>query len=300
MKNFIKQHSAILMEGAIVERLRYDPRISLHSTLVNGALVYDALGRQQLEVLYREYLDIAQAYRLPMILCTPTWRANMERVEAAGISKNINQDNARLLTEIIGSYSNIPIKIAGMLGCKNDCYKADEALDADTAEIFHHWQVNALCEAGVDFLFAATLPAVCEAEGIGRSMSKSGLPYILSFTINRKGKVLDGTLLSQAIQKLDQLLEHPPLGYMVNCAYPSFLSLGIQDKEAMRRLIGFQANASDLDQCDLDNSCEIHARPVEEWGKEMMLLHTGASVKILGGCCGTGSEHIGYLAKHLK
>ncbi len=283
-----------------MERVRHESELPLHPELVNATLMYTPEGRRLMESLYRQYLDIARAAALPMILCTPTWRANRERVRKHKAPVGINRDNTRFLLQLRDQYREIPVRIGGMLGCKNDCYQAKEALSADEAEAFHAWQIQELASAGADFLIAETLPAVSEALGIGRAMTNHSIPYILSFTIDRGGRVLDGTRLSDAIRYLDRRLGRQPLGYMVNCAYPTFLSIAAQQEEALARLIGFQANASDLDQCDLDGSCEIHANPVEEWGRAMRIIHTEAGIPIMGGCCGTDGRHIRYLAHHLK
>lgn len=288
------------MEGAIVERVRHESKEALHPRLVNALLIYTKTGRKLMESLYREYLDIAREAALPMLLCSPTWRANRERVSAGRAPEQINRDNIRFLKELAAQYPQVPVRIGGMLGCRNDCYKAHEALTAEEAEDFHMWQIEELSRGGADFLIAETLPAVSEALGLGRAMRRSTLPYILSFTIDRAGRVLDGTLLSEAIRYLDRQLDDAPLGYMVNCAYPTFLNIAVQDKRALQRLIGFQANASDLDQCDLDGSCELHANPVDAWGEAMRIIHRKTGVPILGGCCGTNGAHIRYLAKILK
>jgi methionine synthase I (cobalamin-dependent) len=37
---------------------------------------------------------------------------------------------------------------------------------------------------------------------------------------------------------------------------------------------------------------------VGEWGEEMLALHKKHGIKILGGCCGTGVEHLKYIVSH--
>jgi len=56
------------------------------------------------------------------------------------------------------------------------------------------------------------------------------------------------------------------------------------------------ANASSLDQCDLDGSEELHQESTSEWGEVMLELNRAHGVKILGGCCGTGTEHLRYIS----
>ena len=66
-----------------------------------------------------------------------------------------------------------------------------------------------------------------------------------------------------------------------------------------RRLGGFQANASSRDPCDLDGADELEVDDVDEWGRQMVRLNREFGVKILGGCCGTGTEHLRALVRGL-
>lgn len=295
MKTFLSDHSLILMEAAIVERLRRDDRVSLHPTLVNAPLIYDEAGRTTLRAIYQEYIDIALSTALPFIMCAPTWRANRARVAAAAAPSTINADAVLFIQELRGD--NPSIKIGGMIGCKNDCYKPQEGLSVEEAESFHSWQIHQLAETGVDFLLAETLPSVEEAVGIAKAMSATGVPYMISFVISRDGSVLDGAPLRDAIQRVDSETNHSSLGFMVNCAYPTFLCADTQPPELFDRLVGYQANASSLDQCDLDGADQLKAESAAEWGAEMLRLNRQFGIKILGGCCGTASDHLRYLVR---
>ena len=70
----------ILTEGAIVERLRHEFQIPLDKHIVHAALIYNDSYREILAEIYRQYLQIAADFRLPLMLMTPTRRANMEQI----------------------------------------------------------------------------------------------------------------------------------------------------------------------------------------------------------------------------
>ena len=301
MKQLIEDSQLILMEAAIVEQLRRSDNIKLHQKLVNAPLIYDHAGREVLSNLYQSYIDIAAEADLPFLMCTPTWRANKSRVLNSNVSQSINTDASYFMKSIRDSQKNceLIIKIGGMIGCKNDCYLPDEGLSISDSELFHSWQIEQLANAGVDFLIAETLPNITEAAGISKAMAATGLPYIISFVINRNGNVLDGTSLIEAIDFIDSNSSTKPLGYMVNCAYPGFLSAEQQPVELFSRLIGCQANASSLDHCELDNADLLLVEEISEWGDAMLDLNKGYGMKILGGCCGTGREHLQYLVDHM-
>lgn len=295
MKELLKINRRILMECAVVERLRRAGAVQLHPSLVNAPLIYDEAGRIALHEIYQEYIQIARIADAPLLLCTPTWRANRERVAASGVAPQVNADAVRFMQELRGTDSGI--QIGGMIGCKNDCYKPKEGLSADEAEAFHAWQIEQLAGAQPDFLIAETLPCVEEALGIARAMSATGVPYVISFVISRDGRVLDGTPITDAIRRIDAATVRNAAGFMVNCAYPSFLCAEHQPPELFDRLIGVQANASSLDHCDLDGAGQLESEPVSTWGDLMMNLHTAFGIKILGGCCGTDGDHLRYLVR---
>ena len=300
MKLLLETHDFVLMEAAIVEQLRRNTEIKLHDLVVNAALIYDAGSRNRMQEIYQSYIDIAANANMPFVMCTPTWRTNRERVIRSGVSKTINQDAVYFLQEIKNRNAHVEIKIGGLIGCKNDCYLPNEGLSMLEAEQFHQWQIEQLTQAGVDFLIAETLPSLDEARGIAKAMAKTNLPYVISFVINRKGTLMDGHLLIDAISSIDKLTNVNPLGYMINCAYPSFLNANSQPEEIFSRLIGYLANASSLDQCELDNAQELQSESISEWGAEMCKLNKDYGIKVLGGCCGTGAAHLQYIVDKMR
>lgn len=300
MKQLLENNNKILMEAAIIERLRRSNRFELHPKLVNAPLIYNKYGKEALLSIYQEYVDIALKSKVPLLLCTPTWRANYARVVSSNISESINVDAAKFLMELRGLQKNSSgnIKIGGLIGCKNDCYKPGEGLPTLEAQHFHAWQIEQLASAEVDYLIAETLPNINEALGIAKAMEITGIPYIISFVISRDGKVLDGTPLSDAVNYIDKNTAINPLGYMINCAFPSFICPENQPAKLFERLIGYQANASSLDHCDLEGADKLEADTVSKWGKLMVELNKNYGVKILGGCCGTNGEHLRYITNH--
>ncbi len=300
MRDLLDNHRFILAEAAVVERLRRNKRIELDRSLVHTPLIYSSEGRAELQGVYEEYLGIAEINERPILLCTPTWRANRERVEASNYSPSINVEAAHFLKALVAEQSRkVPVRIGGLIGCKNDCYLPQEGLSLDEASEFHKWQVNQLASAGVDFLIAVTLPAVEEAAGISLAMEATGLPYIISFVIGPDGNVLDGTSVQKAIEYVDAKTTKRPLGYFINCSYPSFLKPASWSENVFERLIGIQANASSLSHDELEGSTELRSESVEEWGSLMAELNRDFGLKVLGGCCGTDRKHLEYLTDNI-
>lgn len=301
-EEILKKNKFILAEASIVEVLRRSKRVELHPQLVHTLFIYDEIGKEELSKLYCDYITVAEKAGVPIVTLTPTWRADKTRLSEAGVTQDVNKDAAEFMKRIRSDWGawQDNIFIGGCIGCKNDCYKPSEALSTQEAYDFHSWQINKLAPTGVDFLIAATLPALSEALGIAKAMSETGVPYIISFVINRKGQVLDGTSLEHAFRTIDSVCERPPIGYMVNCAHPSFVRASEQPDIVLSRFIGIQANASSCDQADLDSAATLQVDDIPDWGRQMIELNMEYGVKILGGCCGTGTRHMQFIVDNIK
>ncbi len=301
IQKILDDHDCVLAEAAVIETLRRSGNVKLHPLLENALLIYEEAGKEALTVLYQYFIDVARKADIPIMLSTPTWRANQERTSTANITRDVNGDAVRFLKrqkERWGSWA-ANIIVGGLIGCKNDCYKPDEGLPTSEAQTFHLWQVTQLAKAGVDFLLGATLPTLSEARGIALAMEQTNIPYIISFVINKEGRILDGSSLESSFREIDAVCSRPPLGYMINCSYPSFLNAHKQPQSVLSRIIGYQANASSHDQSQLDGAEVLQANDTTEWGNLMIELNRKFGVKILGGCCGTSCEHLQYIAQNV-
>ena len=302
-KTFV-DNDFMLMEAAVIETLRRSGNVSFHTYLEHAPLIYNKEGKNALEQIYKNYISIAQKADVPIFICTPTWRTNHERMQKSCITKDINRDCVNFLKKIRSSLSDnctSKVLIGGLIGCKNDCYKPEEALSIDEAKNFHSWQILKLAEAGVDLLFAATIPNLEESIGIALSMKTTKIPYIISFVINSDGFILDGTSLDDALQKVDFMTkDNPPIGYMINCSHPSFLKVEKQSAYVFDRLIGYQANASSKNHNELEDNNTLQVDNIDEWAELMASFKKEYGIKILGGCCGTNSKHLENIVQKIN
>jgi homocysteine S-methyltransferase len=286
------------------ERMRRHPSVSFDPEIKHAALIYDEVGRSLLDQVHREYIAVAARHELPMIVSASTWRASKERHDRSAFAdRPVNQDNVAFTREIATSAStdSAPLFVAGSLGCRGDAYRPDLALGYDEAASFHAVQIGALAEAQPDLLIGATLPALSEARGIAKGLDESGLAYLLSFVVRDDGTLLDGTPLGQAFDTIDSERGRAPAGYMVNCVHPSVLSrcLDATGKAVAGRIIGLRANTSALRPEELDGTTELITQEPAELAVGMRGLQS-RGLRILGGCCGTGTEHIDAIAALCK
>jgi homocysteine S-methyltransferase len=304
---FLECSPVILGEGAVIERLRRNDDSELDPFLVNSAYIYDDGKRAALEAICRQYLEIGREFGLPLLISTPTWRASRERIDAAGYAgADVNGDNARFLDELRESYGGYAEKvvICGLMSCRGNAYNPAEALAVNESLEFHSWQAGKLADAGVDFLLAATLPALCEATGLAMALAGTGKPYVVSFVVRPGGTLLDGTPLKDAVAAIDAAVAPRPLAYMVNCTHVSFARTALLHEAnssplVRQRFIGLLANTAAVSPEDLDDSTNLLEEDPMVFGTSVAALNRELGFKILGGCCGTDDRHIRSLAEQL-
>lgn len=301
---FLESSPCILGEGAVIERLRRNVDLELDPFLVNSAFIYEDAKCAALETICRQYLDIGCSADLPLLLSTPTWRASRERIEAAGYAGiDVNGDNARFLAGLRSSYGEYAEKvvICGLMSCRGDAYDPAAALAVGEAQEFHAWQAERLADTAVDFMLAATLPALSEATGLALALAATCKPYLLSFVVRPEGTLLDGTPLKDAIAAIDAAVTPRPLAYMINCTHVTFaraaLTHEVNSSPMVRhRMIGLLANTAALSPEDLNESACLVEEDPATFAQSVAALHEELGLKILGGCCGTDDRHIRALA----
>lgn len=296
----------ILTEGALFERLKKEFTLTFDPHINHAGAIYDspeALGK-----IYREYIEIARDHNTPIMLMTPTRKVNKEtHVKSAHRDKNILLDACDYLRAIRNEYADFAPKIflGGLLGCRGDAYRADDALETDVSYEFHKTQVAEFAKGGVDFLFAGIMPSVKECIGMACAMGESGIPYIISFMVRKDGCLIDGTSISEAIRTIDESVSPKPLCYMTNCIHPTNLKIALasesnKNSPYLNRFVGIQANASSFSPEELNNCGNLHQEDFDTMITEIINLVDQYNFKIVGGCCGTDGIFIQKLSQAIR
>jgi len=304
LQSWIERRGFVMGEGSLYERLRRDPAVRFDEHIAHAGLIYDDASRDVLTGVHRQYLDIGREHAIAMLSGSPTWRANKERVaRSAFAGERVNRDAVRFMLELRRQHygDDAPIRIAGQCGPRADAYRPEEARDTETAEAFHRDQIEELADGGAEFLMALTLPAFPEAFGIARVMAATGLPYVISFVIRPNGTLLDGTGLDDAVERIDNGTPRPPDTYNVNCVHASVFAsalavLGARNPAARARVSGLHANTSARSPEELDGLDVLETEAPADFGTNMWKLRTDLGATVLGGCCGTSTEHMSALA----
>ena len=303
-RDCINQNQVVLMEGALGERLKREYGLIFDEQIAMAGLIYEEKGAYALNALWNEYLEIARKYELPFMATTPTRRANRERIAKANCPETVIGDNVAFLKNIQRN-SGIEMYVGGLMGCKGDAYTGEGALTELEAFDFHKWTVEQFYKAGVDFLYAGIMPTLSEAAGLARAVDDTGLPYIISFTIQEDGRLIDGTTIADAIRYIDGITTNKPVCYMTNCVHPSVVCKALLqsfnwNETVKERFLGIQANTSPLSYAELDGAEDLHCSEPEEFAEEVIKLQRVADIKIWGGCCGTDCRHMECVARKVE
>ncbi len=190
------------------------------------------------------------------------------------------------------------IAIAGSLPPLRGSYRPD--LVGPLAEILPQYREQVeLLAPYVDVFLCETMSSAAEGFAAAAAAAESGKPVWVSWTLaeDHSGNLRSGESVTQAAAAIAHL---PIAAFLVNCCAPESIAAAIPELAALGRgPIGGYANAfrpvpadwvMDRDGLlplreDLDP--EDYARHVAHWHAD--------GARIVGGCCGTGPEHIARL-----
>lgn len=265
-------------------------------------LLKTAPGRAALENYFREYAELAKNQKVGLILESPTWRASPDWGKKLGYTEpaliEANFRAIALLKRLRKEYQNPKAKIliSGCVGPRGDGYQPANLMTVEEAERYHSFQIGVFATAAVDRITAITMNYVEEALGVARAAAATGLPAVISFTVETDGKLPTGQTLQSAIERVDREAPRPPAFYMINCAHPEhFAEVLAGGGPWVDRIQGLRANASAKSHAELNDSAELDEGDLKDFGRwhgelfgELKNLHT------LGGCCGTDARHVEF------
>lgn len=258
-------------------------------------LVETAAGRAALQTYWQPYLELAGEKRAGFVVDTATWRANRHWAAQLGYDarslRAANEAAVRLAHELATQVDDAVVN--GVVGPREDGYVVDEVMSPDEAAEYHRSQVAALADAGVDQVSAITFTYAEEAVGFVHAAASLGLPTVVSFTVETDGRLPSGRPLRDAVEAVDNLTDHAPAGFMINCAHPAHFEHALVPGDWLRRITGLRANASTMSHAELDAAEELDdGDPTDLAVRYRELQRRLPALHILGGCCGTDHRHI--------
>jgi S-methylmethionine-dependent homocysteine/selenocysteine methylase len=286
-------------DGGLETTMIFDEGIELPE-FASFLLLEDDRGRDALRRYYEAFLGLARDHAVGFTLDTPTWRASRHWGERLGRSErrlaDLNREAAEFGQGLRERWQTptTPVAVCGTIGPEGDAYRPRQRLSAGEAEDYHAAQIATFAGTEIDMVSAYTLSYVEEAIGIVRAGRGAGLPVSISFTVETDGRLPSGEPLAEAVERLDAETGAAAEYLMVNCAHPTHFAAELEGGgDWLRRIAGFRANASRRSHVELDEAAELDSGDPDELGREYGALAPALpDLRVLGGCCGTGPQHL--------
>jgi S-methylmethionine-dependent homocysteine/selenocysteine methylase len=266
-------------------------------------LLKDAHGAEVLRNYFRRHAMIARDSGMGFILESATWRASADWADKLGYSARALAEANRQAIDMLHELrveletDRSPMVISGCIGPRGDGYQPDALMTPEQATDYHSAQARAFAEAGADQVTAITMTNSAEAIGVARAAEATGMPAVISFTVETDGRLPTGQPLREAIIEVDEATRAAPAYYMINCAHPTHFEGTLDDAEWMRRVCGIRANASRCSHAELDEAEVLDDGDPVQLGSEYSALRQRFPwINVLGGCCGTDHRHIRQIA----
>jgi homocysteine S-methyltransferase len=254
--------------------------------------VFEYLNLLQPQLVSQVHADYAESGA--DLLETNTFGANALRLAGFGLEHKvceINRSGARLAREAAGDNRWVAGSVGPLLVTKG----AQQELTEESRQALFREQMTALAEGGVDCFLLETFGRLDDLNLALAVAAELGLPAIAQLAFVEGGYTGDGQTAEAAARKLTA---SAPAMLGANCgAGPRELL------QVMQRL----ASATDLPLSAYPNSGfpeyvdgrHIYLATPEYFarlGRDMV----AAGASLIGGCCGTGPEHIRALAEALQ
>lgn len=254
-------------------------------------------GRAALQDYFADYLELAVRAQVPVLLETPTWRANADHAAVLGYDAaevaRVNRDAVTFLAQLAAGRADelVGWQIGGILGPRGDGYLAAGGVDPGDSADYHRPQLAAFAEAGADRATVLTITDVGEGIGIAQAAADVSLPVAIGLTVETDGRLPDGSTLGAAIEAVDEVAA--PSYFLVNCAHPTHIAQALDGGAWQQRVGGLRVNASTMSHAELDEAEELDdGDPIKLALDQKPLLAAFPNVEVLGGCCGTDARHI--------
>ncbi len=240
------------------------------------------------EQIHREYLDAGAE-----VIITDTFRTHRRNLEQVGMGPRAAQ-----LTGLAISLAQKAVRasgkqawVAGSMAPLEDSYIAN-TLPRAVYLAEHSEMAGNLAAGGVDLLLVETISTIREAEAAAEAAAATGLPFGVSFICKNDGKMFSGEDLADAVKAVQP---HHPNFLGINCSAAPTLDRALSNlRKATGLPISIYANPSHTE--DYQHWDETAAAQPQVYGEYAHRWLQGGA-HLVGGCCGTGPEHIRAVAK---
>ena len=191
-----------------------------------------------------------------------------------------------------------PVIVAGSMGPTGEILEPVGALPFASAVEQFHEQAEGLREGGADVLWVETISAPEEYRAAAEGARLAGMPWCGTMSFDTAGRTMMG-LTPPGLAELAHGLDHPPVAFGANC--------GAGASDLIRTVLGIAGAAPAIPVVAKGNagiprfvSGHVHYDGTPELMGAYATLARDAGARVIGGCCGTGPEHLASMRRALE
>ncbi len=302
MSDVLQSDRPLLLDGGMGrELLKRGVPILTHIWSGTALFLTPDLVRQ----VHRDFIDAGAD-----IITTNTYGLVRDRLAAAGIEARYEELNltAARLAQQARDESGRTVAIAGSLPPLTRSYRPDLVLSYE--ELFPLYREQAeILAPHVDLFICETMTCADEARAAAAAAATTGKPVWVAWTLHedQSGRLRSGETITEAAAALAEL---PVAGFLANCCAPESVTAALPALQVIGRgrfggyantFLPVDASGPSYGEQKLDTfdwkKYEAAALPLRDdlppaaYAAHARVWHR-AGAHILGGCCGTGPEHI--------
>lgn len=243
--------------------------------------------RDRITALYQGAVDAGSD-----IFLTNTFGGNASRLKlhgGEGQVHDINKTSAEIAREVADKAGR-PVVVAGSVGPTGDIMVPMGSLTFESAVEMFHEQAEGLKAGGADVCWVETISAAEEFKAAAAAFALADMPWCGTMSFDTAGRTMMG-LTSAELVKLVGKLPNPPLAFGANC--------GVGASDLLRTVLGFQAAGPAQPVIAKGNAGipkyvdgHIHYDGTPDLMADYACLARDSGATIIGGCCGTTSDHL--------
>ncbi len=209
----------------------------------------------------------------------------------------LNKRAAELGREVADA-ADRPVVVAGSMGPTGEILEPVGSLPQSAAADMFEEQARGLVDGGADVLWVETISAAEELQAAATAIGRVGAPWCCTMSFDTAGRTMMG-LTSEGMVKLVESLEHKPLAFGANC--------GVGASDLLRTVRGMTEAGASLPLIAKGNAGipkfvdgHVHYDGSPELMADYAVLARDCGATIIGGCCGTGPEHLRAMRARLE
>ncbi|TMV89723.1 betaine--homocysteine S-methyltransferase [Thioclava sp. BHET1] len=234
------------------------------------------------------------------LFLTNSFGGNASRLKLHNAQNRVRELN-RLAAEIgreIADRQDHPVIVAGSMGPTGDIFAPMGTLTHELAVEMFHEQAEGLKEGGANVLWVETISAPEEYKAAAEACLLAGMPWCGTMSFDTAGRTMMGVTSTAMVGMVDKLT-HAPLAFGANC--------GVGASDLLRTVLGFAATGTERPIIAKGNAGipkyvdgHIHYDGTPELMAEYAVMARDCGATIIGGCCGTMSEHLRAMREALE